>query len=600
MNKLFRKPLLAVAAAALALGAARSQAAPPVHPAAARPNIVLIMTDDLGIGDLGYQGNPFVQTPHIDKLAGRSTRFTNFHVQPVCSPTRAALMTGKYPEKTGIYDTYNGGSIMASEELTLAEALKSAGYSTAIFGKWHLGDNYPYRPQDQGFSTSLVHKGGGIGQPGDLDNYPAGDSAYFSPVLYQNGKKIKTKGYCSDVFTDAAVGFIQNHDSSPFLLYLSFNAPHTPLQVPQQYYEKYKSLSLEAYKKRFGATDEDVANMSEKDLDDARKVYGMVSNIDDNIGRVVAALKNRKIADNTIIVFMSDNGPEQRRFKLALRGRKSSVHEGGVRVPFFMHGPKTGIPVNREISALSAHIDLLPTFMELAGVQASLPADVDGQSLVPFLKNKDRTPLNRPLFTEWGRGFPIPYQNMSVHQGDYKLVAKTHYQASIEKFELYHLGRDPAEKNNLVSQEREKALEMKARLDAWMNLLYAHPNNRQVQYIKMGRPDENPVVLNRNDAKGPVAPWKQSDLYGYWDVEVLEEGKYDFTFHFMKEVAEPGNMLLRMYPYQFALPNADVRARSLKLEKVKLLKGTYRLEPQYSSRTQQGVLPFYVEVEKKK
>lgn len=563
------------------------------------PNIILIMTDDLGIGDLGYQGNPLVKTPHIDRLASHSTRFTNFHVHPVCSPTRAALMTGKYPEKTGIYDTYHGGSIMATEEVTLAEILKGNGYSTGIFGKWHLGDNYPSRPNDQGFTNSLTHKGGGIGQPGDVDNYLARDSSYFNPVLYKNGNRLKTKGYCSDVFTDGAVDFIKQNDGSPFFLYLSFNAPHTPLQVPQKYYNLYQNLSLATYKEKFGNSDVDVTQMTEKDLDDARKVYGMVTNIDDNIGILLKALKSKKIDDNTIIIFMSDNGPEQRRYKLGYRGRKSSVHEAGVRVPFFVYGPKNAIPVNKEVSHLSAHIDLLPTLIELSGLSADLPPDVDGQSLVPYIKNKNQPAFNRTIFTEWGRGYPIPYQNMSVHKGGYKLVGKTNYNAPIEQFELYNLAQDPLEKTNILSRERERAAGMKAELDDWIDQLSAHPNNRQIQYIKVGQPVENPVILNRNDAKGPVAPWTQSELSGYWDVEITEDGVYDFNFHFFNKMSEPGNMVLKLYPYQFSMANPDTEINKLTLEKVKLLKGKYRLEPHYSSKTQTYIFPFYVEVKKK-
>ena len=201
-------------------------AQPKQHSTIKQPNIILILTDDQGIGDVGYLGNPYIQTPHIDSLAGQSTRLKNFYVNPVCSPTRASLLTGRYAIKTGVHDTNNGGSIMATEEVTIAEYLKTLNYTTGIFGKWHLGDNYPFRPSEQGFDESLVFKGGGIGQPGDIDNYFRKDSSYFSPVLYHNNNPVKTDKYCSDVFTDAALSFVAKNKSHPFFLYLAFNAPH--------------------------------------------------------------------------------------------------------------------------------------------------------------------------------------------------------------------------------------------------------------------------------------------------------------------------------------------------------------------------------------
>jgi len=203
----------------LALGSCRQPEQP-------LPNIVLIMTDDQGMGDVGYRNNPFVETPWIDSLAGVSIRLNNFYVSPVCAPTRASLMTGRYSIRTGVFDTYNGGAIMATSEVTLAEYLKKKNYHTGIFGKWHLGDHYPFRPGDQGFDESLVHKGGGIGQPGDIDNYFKGDSSYFNPVLYHNDVPVATRGYCSEVFTQGAIDFIQESKAKPFFLYLAFNAPH--------------------------------------------------------------------------------------------------------------------------------------------------------------------------------------------------------------------------------------------------------------------------------------------------------------------------------------------------------------------------------------
>jgi len=287
-----------------------------------RPNIILCITDDQGFGDLGFHGNPDIQTPVMDRLALQSVRFSHFYVSPVCAPTRASLMTGRYSLRTGVYDTYNGGAIMAAEELTVAEVLRSAGYATGIFGKWHLGDNYPFRPQDQGFERSLIHQGGGIGQVGDVRNYFKYDKSYFDPVLLKNSVPVQTQGYCSDVFTDAAIDFIKENRKRPFFLYLSFNAPHTPLQVPDEYYRKYKVLELspDSYPRKGRS----LPDMSEYDKDAARKVYAMVNNIDDNLGRLLRKVESLGLDSNTVVIFLTDNGPEQNRYRAGLRGRKSA------------------------------------------------------------------------------------------------------------------------------------------------------------------------------------------------------------------------------------------------------------------------------------
>ncbi|MBT8301325.1 MAG: arylsulfatase, partial [Maribacter sp.] len=297
------------------------------------PNVIIIITDDQGYGDLGITGNPHVKTPSIDAFAMESIRFNNFYVSPVCAPTRASLMTGRYSLRTGIRDTYNGGAIMATNEVTIAEMLKQADYRTGVFGKWHLGDNYPSRPMDQGFDESLIHLSGGMGQVGDFTTYFQGDRSYFDPVLWRNGKQKSYEGYCSDIFADNAIAFIEKNHQKPFFCYLSFNAPHTPLQVPDKYYQMYSDIDPSS---GFEKDTRPFVEMSEKDKEDARKVYAMVTNIDENVGRLLQKLEDLKIADNTLVVFMTDNGPQQTRYVAGMRGRKGSVFRGGVRVPFFL------------------------------------------------------------------------------------------------------------------------------------------------------------------------------------------------------------------------------------------------------------------------
>ena len=238
------------------------------------PNILLIMTDDQGYGDIGFHGNPLIRTPVMDSLARKGTRIDPFYVSPVCAPTRSSLMTGRFHLRTGVYDTYNGGALMSPEEVTLPEVLSAHGYYTGMIGKWHLGDNYPMRPQDQGFQYALIHRGGGIGQPGDdFGNYTRGDSAYFDPYLWENGKRIRKYGYCSDIFTDQAIEFLRQHhatqEEKPFFLYLAYNAPHTPLQLPEKYREEYGRLEMKA--EDFMVSGDNLASMNASDLQDARR-----------------------------------------------------------------------------------------------------------------------------------------------------------------------------------------------------------------------------------------------------------------------------------------------------------------------------------------
>lgn len=321
------------------------------------PNVILIITDDQGYGDLGYTGNSQIKTPIIDNFANKSVRFNNFYVSPVCAPTRSSLMTGRYSLRTGMRDTYNGGAMMASNEITIAEMLKQADYKTGLFGKWHLGDNYPSRPMDQGFDETLMHLAGGMGQVGDVTTYFKKDSSYFNPVLWHNGKEESFKGYCSDIFASNAIKFIEKNKNNPFLCYLSFNAPHGPLQLPDRYYQMYKGIDPSI---DFERNNPMHLKMSEQDKEDARKIYGMVTNIDDNIGKVLQKLKELGIEENTIVIFMTDNGPQQLRYTAGLRDKKGSVYEGGTRVPFFLKY----LALTKEsitIETMTAHIDVLPT-----------------------------------------------------------------------------------------------------------------------------------------------------------------------------------------------------------------------------------------------
>ena len=559
------------------------------------PNVILIMTDDQGIGDFGFMGNPYIKTVNLDKLASESLILTNFYVSPVCAPTRASLMTGRYSERTGVYDTFNGGAIMSEDEVTIAEVLKKNGYKTGIFGKWHLGDNYPYRPIDQGFDEALVHRGGGMGQPGDFLNFFAMDSSYFDPVLFHNGQPEKKKGYCSDVFTDGAIEFIKQHNSSglvqPFFVYLPFNAPHTPLQLPQNYYDMYRDLEFDS--DVFPVKPNAVPRMTEADKEAARRVYGMVTNIDDNIGRLMDVLEEENLEQNTIVVFLTDNGPQQVRYKLGLRGRKSSVYSGGVRVPCLIRYPAR-YQAKQHLDIPLAHIDLFPSLLDLCGIDQP-NHDIDGRS---FTSEGDSSLFSeRTLFFEWGRGFLVKYRNFAALKGDYKLVGNTGADSELTDFELYHLKSDAYEEVNKVAEDTLIASALKRSMDAWYEEVISAPNNNRLLPAFIGTEYENPTVLNRNDAKGTPVAWRQEDVLGYWDVKVVETTNYNVTLHFIELISEPGGVHLKLYPQNFIQYNATY-ADQLTIENIELKQGEFKLETYYTTNKGEYIFPLYVSIER--
>ena len=561
-----------------------------------KKNVILIMTDDQGYGDMGFTGNSLIKTPEIDKLAKESVRFTNFYVSPVSAPTRSSLLTGRYSLRTGVYDTYNGGAIMDEEEITIAEVLKKHGYSTGIFGKWHLGDNYPFRPVDQGFTTSLIHKSGGIGQVGDVANYFEFDSSYFDPVLYKNGEKVQTNGYCSDVYTDAALDFIDKNKLSPFFLYLSFNAPHVPLQLPEEYYEMYKNTDP-SNPKHFPDDKPFPEDMSEQETEAARKVYGMVTNIDDNLGRLFTYLEKNNLEENTLILFLTDNGPQQRRYKGGMRNRKGSVYEGGVHVPLLMK-LKGELSSQKEVDVPAAHIDILPTVLDICNIQWETDTRIDGKSLLPVIRGKDVSWEDRPLYFYWQRSYPEPYRNIAVRNQQFKLVGNAPYNASFEDLELYNLEDDPYEQENIISSEKSKARKLKTGFDDWYSDIMDSPHLEEVQYIKVGSNKENPVILNRNDAKGEPGIWNQREIFGYWDIQVVRGGNYDFVFHFHKPLKNSGRMKLRMGTLKRTVSDAGEGTEKIVMRDIHLEKGKYQLDSWYNSEGK-NIFPFYVEIVQK-
>jgi len=473
-------------------------ASPP--PESRPPNIILILTDDQGYGDAGFHGNDQIRTPNLDQLAAESVELTRFYVEPVCAPTRATLMTGRYYYRSGIVHTSRGGAKMHGEEITIAEMLRDAGYKTGHFGKWHMGDAYPMRPIDQGFDESIWHKSGGIGQTPDIPN------DYFDPHLWRGGESFQGKGYCTDIFFDAAIDFVDRHKDEPFFVYLPTNAPHTPLTVDDRYSQPYIDAGL----------DETTA-----------KVYGMVENIDDNLAKLLAALDESGVRDDTILVFITDNGPQQERYTAGLRGRKAMAYEGGIRAISLWNWPRHFAPGTKS-GELSAHIDFAPTALELAG--APTADRFDGISLAPLLLGSAGALPDRHVVLQCHRGLrPQPYQNSALQTSRYKLVsAATTFndeewaQSDNPPVELYDLQSDPGEANNLAADMPEVVADLRKSYDAWYDDVQS-TRDFEPGVIHLGSEHEDSTVLSRYQDSTYVEGRPTT-----WGVEIESAGRYEF------------------------------------------------------------------------
>jgi arylsulfatase A-like enzyme len=414
-----------------------------------RPNIVFVLTDDQGYGDIAAHGNPVIKTPSLDRLHDESVRFTDFHVSPTCAPTRTAVMTGRHEFRSGVTHTIFERERMSLKATTIAQVLKSAGYRTGIFGKWHLGDEEPYQPQNRGFEETFIHGCGGIGQdyPGTCADAPG--STYFDPVIRHNGRFQRTKGYCTDVFFEQALSWIEarKDEASPFFAYITPNAPHVPLVCPEEYRRMYKGLNLD---------------------EDTQKYLGMCTNIDDNVGKLVNRLTHWDIEKNTLLIFMTDNGGTSgvKIFNAGMRGAKATPYQGGTRVPAFFRWPGTLEPGERR--GLAAHVDLFSTLAELGG--ASVPADsaLDGRSLATLLRSPRASWPDRYLFTHVGRwdkgkAESSKYAKCRVRNQRFSMV-----NSGLEKrWELYDLIEDPGERRDISGQQSAIVSQMEQAYDRW-------------------------------------------------------------------------------------------------------------------------------------
>lgn len=505
-----------------------------------KPNVILVITDDQGYGDLACHGNPWIKTPHLDELWEISVRFTDFHVSPTCAPTRASLVTGRYNNRTGVWHTVTGRTLLRENEVTMAEVFKDNGYATAMFGKWHLGDNYPRRPVDVGFQKAVYHAGGAIGNTNDY-----WDNDYFDDHYFDDGEFRQFEGYCTDVWFSQAKSFIENNKQKPFFCYIATNAPHGPLYVEDKYSNQYKRDTLIP----------------------SANFYGMITNIDENIGKLRAYLKEQKLDGNTIIIFTTDNGtadgvivdgtwsdglPTVYGYGAGMRGRKGSPYEGGHRVPCFIHWPAGGLVQGMDFDGLTAHIDMLPTLVEMCGLETGNGPGMDGMSLWKYIKGELKWQKGkRTLFVDSQRVVePEHYRRSAVMQKNWRLVNGA---------ELYDLKTDPGQRLNVAAVYPERYRKMRALYQEWYDDVFSDYKTRS--YIHIGTEEAPGMVLSSHDWMEVVKPdgtraakpggedtppyshkivrWGAL-LNGYWDVEIMSAGKYEIKLMRWPEEAGRG------------------------------------------------------------
>jgi arylsulfatase A-like enzyme len=488
-----------------------------------KPNVILIITDDQGYGDIASHGHPHVITPNMDRLRDISVRLENFHVDPTCAPTRASLMTGRYSARVGVWHTVMGRNFLREDETTLAEVFRKAGYRTGIFGKWHLGDSYPYAARFRGFDEAVVHGAGGVGQTPD---YWGND--YFEDHYNDNGVWRRFQGYCTDVWFNEALRFMRESKEQPFFLYLPTNAAHqTRPHVPERYKDLYKDLEINDRLKTF---------------------WGMITNIDDNLGVMMDRLEHWGLLDNTILIFMGDNGtcmgpgfwPENEQagwtdhYNSGMQGNKSSHYDGGHRVFGYVYYPAAGIEGGRDIDHITAHIDLMPTLMELCNIPKPAHVEFDGTSLVPLLTGKNKDWPERTLFVHNQRVLnPVKWKQTSVMTDRWRLV---------DNSKLYDIKKDPGQHNNIIKYHPEVAEKLRTKYDLWWNDISQRFHETTPLYI--GAEQQNPVQLNAHDWMiTDLPPWNQPHIMerpksnGPWNARVTDAGRYAFILRERPEIA---------------------------------------------------------------
>lgn len=535
-----RRTVLGLIAGQVA-AASVSQALPLARKGTRSPNVVFLLADDVGYGDLACLGNPVIKTPNLDSLHEKGIRLTDFHVSPTCAPSRASLMTGKYSDATGVWHTVMGRSILDPEDTTLAQCFQSSGYRTGIYGKWHLGDNYPCRPQDLGFDDAVVCGGGGIAQTPDYFGNDNRDDSYL-----HNGKFQKYTGFSTDIFFNLAMDFMADarKEGKPFFCYLPTPAAHEPCWAKEKDAKPYVGVP--------GLRDPGF--------------YGMIANIDENLGRLSRFLKDHGLRDNTIFIYAGDNGSADgvKVYNASMRGEKSSPYEGGHRVPLFMYWPAGGLTGGRDIDTLTAHIDILPTLAELCQLKNGGKA-LDGESLRPLLYDDKAEWKDRTIIVDSQREENlIKWKDTAVMTQRWRLVNPSP-DGDLSKIELYDLPKDPGEKTNIANKHPEVVESLMMQYDAWWKKV-SIDGDRYVRIV-LGNDQENPSRLDCMDWHGDDAEkvWNQTQIRtapmanGFWTVDISHPGNYRFELRrWPKELDLPINAAYPIGPpYKDGKPNRD-------------------------------------------
>jgi len=497
----------------------------------AQPNVILLLTDDQGIGDLGCHGNPWIKTPNIDSFYKNAVRMTDFHVSPLCTPTRGAIMTGRYPINNGAWATFKGRDAISTRTPVMAEIFKANGYTTGHFGKWHLGDNYPVRPTDCGFDVSIQHKAGGVGE---LSDYWG--NSYFDDVYYVNNEPKQFEGYCTDIWFAETMKFIDANKDKPFFFYLPTNAPHDPWIVSEKYAEPYKALEgKEIYNANF---------------------YGMIANIDENFGNLEQFLKDKGLYENTIVIYMSDNGSSgaQSRdgkigYNMGYRGRKGDKTDGGHRVPFFIQWPNGKVGGGRDITSLAAHVDILPTLASLCNL--SLPEGFvgDGVDFSQLLSKKANTLDDRTVFVHHNQDWRPPQDEdqTCILKDNWRLVNGT---------ELYDVKADRHQDTDVARQHPEVVKALLDDNERFLKITKTNPQYNELPVAVIGdeKQDEIKLTIQHAIGEGP----------GIWKCEQVSEGMKNKNNTHAIEVEKAGKYLIscRRWPKEcpgpiFGIPNEN-------------------------------------------
>nr|WP_286177344.1 arylsulfatase [Rhodopirellula sp. JC639] len=498
-----------------------------------RPNVIVIMTDDQGYGEFSCNGNPLAETPNIDRLAGQAVRLTDFHVAPMCTPTRGQLMTGLDAFRNGASNVSSGRTLLKADLKTIANVFQDAGYRTGIFGKWHLGDNYPFRPEDRGFEEALWFPSSHINSVPDF-----WDNDYFDDTYIHNTKRQRYKGYCTDVFFDEAADWIAGDDDRPFFAYIALNAAHWPWFVPEKY--------REPLRKAIGENPEIVKHLNKQKQADLVSFLAMGANIDENVGKLDQRLLQEQLFENTIVVFLTDNGSTmgQDYFNAGMRGKKTQLWEGGHRVPCFIRWPAGSIGPAREIDELSHVQDLLPTLADLADVPPP-STRLDGQSLAPLLRGERDSLDDRMLVINYSRmpGFRVKYtkQSPAIPHRDGAGVLWKQWRL-LENRELYNIEADPHQDRNVAAAHQRVVARMRSHLQTWWDGV--KDDVMTPQRVIIGSDAENPMMLT-------ACEWL--DVFVDQQRQIRRADRKNGTWHLHVDRAATYRLELRRWPRESGL-----------------------------------------------